>query len=76
MQAQNLLNEFLQYELKTITEHKIKIVSTQYRAAQDDLMLYECIINSFSVEGKGKLTYTKNTTWLITFHYACVYLRC
>ena len=54
-QAHNLLNDFGQYKLKRFINHAIQIVDTQTRVAQDNRMLYECIMNSLSFEGKGKL---------------------
>ena len=55
VQNQNHLDNFRQYELKSITEHDIQIMITKSRTAQDNFMLYKCIIKFFSVEGKVKL---------------------
>ena len=54
-QAVNMLDEYGILSLERITEHEQTYLDTQTRRAQDDRMLYECLLNSISIEGKAKV---------------------
>jgi hypothetical protein len=51
----NLLDEFGQVTLSTITTHEATVINTQTREAQDDRLLYECLGNSLSADGEKKI---------------------
>lgn len=51
----NLLDEFGQVALSTITTHEATVINTQTRKAQDDRLLYECLGNSLSADGEKKI---------------------
>lgn len=51
----NLLEEYGQLSLERIKEHERGVIGQQSRAAQDDRMLYECLLNSISNEGKKQI---------------------
>jgi hypothetical protein len=51
----NILEEWGRLSLERVTNHEQTYLFTQTRAAQDDRMLYECILNSVSKTGRAKL---------------------
>ena len=55
----NLLTEYGTITLEQIRLHEESYLATQTREAQDSNLLYECIMNSISVECKAKLTIWK-----------------
>lgn len=51
----NVLENYGVISLERITEHETTYVNSPTRAAQDDRMFYECMMNSITIEGKAKL---------------------
>jgi hypothetical protein len=51
----NLLVDYGRFGLERIQEHEETYINDQSRLAQDDRLLYECLINSLSISGKAKL---------------------
>ena len=51
----NILNDYGMLTLERVTEHELTYVHSKTRNAQDDRMLYECLIASLTIEGKAKL---------------------
>lgn len=54
-QPRNLLVDYGVFTLEAIRIHEESYIATQTREAQDDRMLFECIMNSLTIEGKAKL---------------------
>ena len=53
--AINVLEDYGRITLERITQHELTYINVQNRMAQDDRMVYECIMNSLSIDGKAKL---------------------
>ena len=51
----NLLEDYGQVTLERVQEHERTYINLENRMAQDDRMIYECIMASLSIEGKAKL---------------------
>ena len=51
----NILNDYGVLTLERVTEHELTYISSSSRKAQDDRMLYECLIASLTIDGKAKL---------------------
>ena len=51
----NLLEDFGRFSLERVQEYENGLINQQTRRAQEDRMLYECILNSLTVNGKAKL---------------------
>ena len=51
----NVLEDYGRISLARLTEFERTYINSPTRRAQDDRMLYECIMNSLSVDGKAKL---------------------
>jgi hypothetical protein len=56
----NLLFEYGSISLESITKYELSYIQTETRKAQDDRMLYQCLINSLSKEGKAKVIIWRN----------------
>jgi len=56
----NLLESYGSISLRRIQRHELTYWNNGYRMSQDDRMLYECIMNSLSPEGKQKINVHKN----------------
>ena len=56
----NLLESYGSISLKRIQRHERTYWNNGYRKSQDDRMLYECIMNSLSPDGKQKINVHKN----------------
>ena len=56
----NLLEGYGSISLKRIQRHERTYWNNGYRKSQDDRMLYECIMNSLSPDGKQKINVHKN----------------
>ena len=53
----NLLTNYGEVKMEEVRAFEMTYISTQSRAAQDTHMLYACIMNSLSKEGKPKFMY-------------------
>ena len=51
----NILRNYGSISLETIRDHELTYWNSGNRASQDDRMLYECIMNSLSTQGKSKI---------------------
>jgi hypothetical protein len=56
----NLIEKYGQISLAEIRALKETYITQQIRPAQDNWMLYQCLMNSISKEGKAKITIWKN----------------
>ena len=56
----NLLESYGSISLRRIQRHERTYWNNGYRMSQDDRMLYECIMNSLSPDGKQKINVHKN----------------
>ena len=54
--AKSLLTKYGVIDMETISEHELTYIHKPVRAAQDNRMLYQCLINSLSKQGKEKVT--------------------
>ena len=52
----NMLVDYSAYTLERVREYEATYIHTQTRRAQDDRMLYGCIINSLSSTGFVRIT--------------------
>ena len=51
----NLLENYVLFDLKRMQRHEGNHINNPTRAAQDDRILYKCLINYLSVTGKSKV---------------------
>ena len=56
----NLLDNYGVITLREIRQWEKKYITQQIRPAQDNWMMYQCLMNSISKEGKDKITIWKN----------------
>ena len=59
-QPSDLMVDYGVFTLEGITNHELTYIATPTRAAQDDQMLFKCIMNSLTIEGKAKLNIFEN----------------
>ena len=62
--SNNLIQDYGTITLERIKDHEETYIDTPSRDAQDTNLLYECIMNSVSREGKSKITMWKKDYWL------------
>jgi hypothetical protein len=51
----NVLEDYGRFKLKRIQQYEATYINDKTRAAQDDRLFYECILNSLTIQGKAKL---------------------
>jgi len=51
----DLINNYGEIDIEKIREFEVTYISTETRAAQDCNMMYQCLMNSLSTEGKKKI---------------------
>jgi hypothetical protein len=64
----NLIENYGRISLAESRAFEITYIAQPIRPAQDDWMLYQCLMNSISKEGKDKITIWKNQyigEWLL-----------
>ena len=54
-QKKDLVEEYVVISNERITEHEVTYINEGNRAAQDNIMLYNCLMNSLSMTGMAKL---------------------
>jgi len=52
----NMLVDYGTFSLERVKEHEATYIHTRTKRAQDDRMLYQCIINSLSSTGMARIT--------------------
>ena len=56
----NLLDKYGTIELKTVQDYARTFIGLRVRKAQDDRMLFHCLMNTLSKDGKRKITIWRN----------------
>jgi hypothetical protein len=71
----NLIENYGVITFREIRRWEEKYISQQIRPAQDNWMMYQCLMNSISKEGKDKITIWKNQYSLLGYRSGNLLLK-